>query len=268
MDAARSGGVGAKLREARERRGMTLRQIADATKISVAVLGALERNDISRLPGGIFSRAFVRSFATQVGLDPEATVQEFIGQFPHESVTAGHPTSHRVEDYEAVESEQRIASTMLRLVVMSAVVAGLVIYMSSTDRTPEPVGEPAAASPAASPAPLRGVEETVAPVAGVAVAPSATTVEDPMDRLQVSLLATGACWVVAVADGQRVIEREFQAGERQVLEVRRELVLTAGDAAALRVTLNGEDARLLGRAGQVVTVRVTLSNFKELLVSR
>src|SRR4029453_3435222 len=93
-----SGGFGARLRDARERRGISLRQIANATKISVAVLEALERNDISKLPGGIFGRAFVRSYASEVGLDPEATIQDFIAQFPHEKVTAGHPTSTQPED--------------------------------------------------------------------------------------------------------------------------------------------------------------------------
>ena len=51
-----SSGFGQMLREARERRGISLRQIANATKISVGVLEALERNDISKLPGGIFGR--------------------------------------------------------------------------------------------------------------------------------------------------------------------------------------------------------------------
>src|SRR5881296_4234404 len=94
------GDFGRNLREARERRGVSLRQIANTTKISVSALEALERNDISRLPGGIFSRAFVRSYALEVGLDPEKTIQEFIAQFPHDSVTAGHPTSVQVEDNE------------------------------------------------------------------------------------------------------------------------------------------------------------------------
>src|SRR5260370_42507817 len=91
---------GARLRDARERRGVTLRQIANATKISVSVLEALERNDISHLPGGIFGRAFVRSYAVEVGLDPEAIIQDFITQFPHDSVTQGHPTSEQTEDNE------------------------------------------------------------------------------------------------------------------------------------------------------------------------
>src|SRR5262249_62075406 len=96
-----AGGVGAKLRDARERRDLSLRQIANATKISIGALEALERNDISRLPGGIFSRAFVRSYAVELGLDPEPRIQEFIEQFPNDSVIAGHPTSDRAHDHQA-----------------------------------------------------------------------------------------------------------------------------------------------------------------------
>src|SRR5471030_370658 len=108
-----SSGFGSKLREARDRRGVTLREIANATKISVGVLEALERNDISRLPGGIFGRAFVRAYAVEVGLDPEETIQDFIAQFPNDSVTAGHPSSGRVEDNVAVESDRRTVATFI-----------------------------------------------------------------------------------------------------------------------------------------------------------
>lgn len=73
---------GGHLRQERERRGVSLREIAAATKISVSALEALERNQISRLPGGIFTRAFVRSYAAQIGLDPERTVDEFLDHFP------------------------------------------------------------------------------------------------------------------------------------------------------------------------------------------
>ena len=64
---ATEGDFGSRMRHAREQRGVSLRQIADATKISVSQLEALERNDVSRLPGGIFSRAFVRSYADERG---------------------------------------------------------------------------------------------------------------------------------------------------------------------------------------------------------
>lgn len=82
---------GIKMKRLREERGVSLRQIADVTRISVSVLEALERSDISRLPGGIYSRALVRSYALEVGLDPEETIRDFLSQFPHDSVTAGSP---------------------------------------------------------------------------------------------------------------------------------------------------------------------------------
>src|SRR5471032_2560973 len=130
------GDFGNRLREARERRGISLRQIANATKISVSVLEALERNDISRLPGGIFSRAFVRSYAVEIGLDPEETIQEFIAQFPHDSVTAGHPAivHKQVEDTVAHEADRRMATTFVRLIALSIPIAGVVLYFGIAGR--------------------------------------------------------------------------------------------------------------------------------------
>src|SRR5579862_1382756 len=120
------GDFGSRMRQTREQRGVSLRQIANATKISVSFLEALERNDIARLPGGIFSRAFVRSYAVEVGLDPEETIRDFIGQFPHNSVTAGHPTAEQTEDQEAAESNRRMATTFLRLALVSVPIAAVV----------------------------------------------------------------------------------------------------------------------------------------------
>src|SRR4029077_10306407 len=137
-----SSGLGQMLRDARERRGVSLRQIANATKISVAVLDALERNDISKLPGGIFGRAFVRSYAVEVGLDPEATIQVFIAQFPNDSVIAGHPTSDRGEDNVAVESDRQTAGTFVWLVAVAVPVAAGLLYFATLERK---AAEPSAA---------------------------------------------------------------------------------------------------------------------------
>ena len=78
----RSTDVGARLRVAREDRQISLREIAATTKISVSALEALEENDIEQLPGGIFTRAFVRAYAAEVGLDPEETMRDFFEQAP------------------------------------------------------------------------------------------------------------------------------------------------------------------------------------------
>lgn len=75
MTDARS--FGAWLRRERERRAVTLRAIADRTKVGAGLLEGLERGDISRWPGGIYRRAFVRAYAEAVGLDAELVLANF-----------------------------------------------------------------------------------------------------------------------------------------------------------------------------------------------
>jgi hypothetical protein len=82
------------------------------------------------------------------------------------------------------------------------------------------------------------------------------------------LSARRPCWVSATVDGQKKIERLMPAGDQQTVEVRREMVLTAGDATALSMTVNGADARPLGKAGDVVTVRINPTNFRDYLQAR
>src|SRR5215208_3913623 len=115
---------GGKLRLARERRGISLRQIAASTKIAVAVLEALERNDISKLPGGIFSRAFVRSYAIEVGLNPDETVREFLERFQAEPLPSTGTPAPIPEEESSFESQQRIARVVFVLALVSVPLIG------------------------------------------------------------------------------------------------------------------------------------------------
>jgi cytoskeleton protein RodZ len=277
-----SSGFGEKLRDARERRGVSLREISNATKISVGVLEALERNDISRLPGGIFGRGFVRSYAIAVGLDPEATIQDFITQFPNDSVTVGHPASDQVEDNEAVESSRRTAGTFVWLIAVSVPIVGVLLYFATLGRpaAPEPAPPQTVAAPApetrpvVEPAPPSASEPAAsAPSEAARLAPPASAAPSPApaassDRLTVALTVKRPCWVSATVDGKKAIERLLQAGDQQTLTVYRELVLTAGDASAIALQFNGADARPLGKSGDVVTARFNLTNFKDYLQAR
>ena len=79
---------GARLRAERERKQIALRTIADETKIKASLLEGLEHDDLSFWPGGLFRRAYVRSYARAVGLDPERIVSEFLEKYPEPEETA------------------------------------------------------------------------------------------------------------------------------------------------------------------------------------
>ena len=73
---------GARLRQQREERGIDLVTIAQQTKIKTALLEALERDDVSQWPSGLYRRAFFRAYARAIHLDPDAGVRQFLEAHP------------------------------------------------------------------------------------------------------------------------------------------------------------------------------------------
>jgi len=73
---------GARLRQQREARHVDLLAIATQTRIKLALLEALERDDLSHWPSGIFRRAYVRTYAEFIGLDPDVALREFLEIHP------------------------------------------------------------------------------------------------------------------------------------------------------------------------------------------
>ena len=73
---------GPNLRRMRIQKGVSLQHIANETNISEVLWSAMERNDFSRWPNGIFARAYIRDYAKMIGADPDATVDEFCRWFP------------------------------------------------------------------------------------------------------------------------------------------------------------------------------------------
>jgi transcriptional regulator with XRE-family HTH domain len=84
--------LGAWLRRERERAGVSLETIATRTKVARTLLESLERNDVSRWPGGIFRRSFVRGYATAVGLDADYVVALFVRAFPEQLAATASPS--------------------------------------------------------------------------------------------------------------------------------------------------------------------------------
>ena len=85
---------GAWLRSERERAGVSIEAIAAHTKVGRPLLLALERNDVSRWPAGIFRRSFVRGYADLVGIDPNLAVALFLRAHPDPPDTTGTAATH------------------------------------------------------------------------------------------------------------------------------------------------------------------------------
>lgn len=242
---------GGKLRQARERRGISLRQIATSTKIGVAALEALERNDISRLPGGIFSRGFVRSYAIEVGLDPEETVREFIERFNVEPPPSAAVYAPVPEEDTSFESQQRMAGVILKLVVVSLVLVAIILYFTLRNRGTATATELVRTDPPADAAPAL----TAAPAAPVPQTDPGTPGKTASFTLE--LHPVSDCWIKLIVDGAEIMSRIMPAGERATHTVRASAVLEVGNAAVFAYSINGRPGRVLGETGQVKKARIT-----------
>jgi transcriptional regulator with XRE-family HTH domain len=83
------------LKDVRERRGITLAEIAERSKVSEGLYAGLERADVSRWPTGIYRRSFFRTYALALGLPVDAALDDFVRLFPEDGdqrVTPGLTT--------------------------------------------------------------------------------------------------------------------------------------------------------------------------------
>ena len=93
--------------------------MADATKLGVRTLEALERNHVEKLPPGIFRRAVVRAYAREVGLDPEDTLRVFLARYPDDLPPPG-PSVGPIADAEPRPA--RVSPLVLVGLVLAAIV--------------------------------------------------------------------------------------------------------------------------------------------------
>ncbi len=271
-------GVGARLRAARERRQLTLGAIATTTKIPRLTLEAIEHEAWTRIPGGIFTRAYVRTFAGEVGLDPDEAVQQFLAEVPE--------ATEDLPFFVEKGAPPRRFRGLLTWGLAAAVVAlGAVAAWPPVSRW---MAGPGAGGHALMSAPATGVggaedgEDTrqalpaaatlvyePAPDAEAATAPSPVDEADPADRvderISIVIEPRADCWVSASVDGALQFARLVRAGERQTLEAASVVVMQVGNAGALDYTVNGQPGRALGAEGKVVTARIDLETVHEFI---
>jgi len=242
---------GEKLRREREMRGISLREIADGTKISVRFLQALEEDRTGVLPGGLFPRAFVKQYALFLGLDPERAVADFVAQH-------GEPAPERRAP--VVPSPPRVSLTPGQILLG---VLALVVIVVLFRRPGEPEYRRAKVDPTPTPV---AAAPAVLPTDRVYPSPSLPPAAVPADGIVITMTAQQECWVEVRADGQTVVNRVLTEGESQTFEARGEIVLSVGNAGGLQLRVNDQPALPLGRSGEVrKNIVITRQNLPSLV---
>jgi hypothetical protein len=264
-DSAAARSFGEELRRERELRQISLREVAEATKINLRFLEALENNDFDTLPGGFFVRGFIKAFARHIGVNEEAMVNAYLLELGRQRgraaasadptpPPASEPPPPKAPASAATGSAARgsvlpgASSGAARAVIVGASLLaflGVAFLLWSTVRQ---MGAGAARAPEAAPTagPASGAEE-------VAAAAPAGLREPPPPTLSVELGVRRRSWVRVLCDGSELVNRTLDGGARRSFECRDEVSLSASEAQALEVRINGRALELPGSPGERLT---------------
>lgn len=133
------GQFGDELRSEREARGIALEEITAATKVSARHLAALEREDFKLLPGGVFNKGIVRSYARVVGLDQDDWVSRYLSAYQQSGAVTDDDASWtefannvhqaRISGRDAAGDRLRWAGVLLLLLILVIVAYFVFAYV-------------------------------------------------------------------------------------------------------------------------------------------
>lgn len=254
-------GIGEELRRERTRQGLTLEEVSRRTKIPVRSLEAIEGNAFDRLPGIIFTRNFVRLYATDLKLNPDSMIAR-LPKFDLESAPLPDPPKTEQKD----RWDPRVIAALtsvLWLVTAGAAGTGAWYYynhygrhlISIVSAAPPPKSQPiqkqvtpSSPPPQTVPAESNEAETTAENSAGEF---------DTTRPVQVILTARDVVWVQVSADGRTAFVGTLHPNDTKTIKADAQVRVLTGNAGGLDISLNGKPLDPLGTKGQTRVVRLT-----------
>jgi len=275
-------------------RGVPLEEIASATKISVRSLQALEAEEFSKLPGGIFTRSFIRAYAKYLGLDEETVIGEYQAVAP----PSGDADLSRLSPSKPKSPTEKSRTPIWGLLFALALLAGGFAVYRYSHRLVESQGTglrhlSAAPAPSAtqtppvtttaagaqvlpgtvtgsgtdagpgSATPATSDPSKIVPAAG-ATTPTAASGAGTDAGLTLQVAATEQAWVAVEADGKSAMNRILKPNDIHTFKARDSFDVFTGNAEGIILTLNGETLKPLGRRKEDKKVHLTRDDLKNL----
>ena len=232
-------GIGARLRSARERSGLTLEQAAQRLHLTTVVVSALEAEDFASLGAPIYVKSYLGRYAELLGESPEA-LQQLLAA----SVVIPQPDLTRVPRAAAIGSRLGGPTAAAAAAGTGAVIVLSLAWWgwSRHHATALPAGTPATTSAAAGPAapPTRAVPAVQPTAAGLGAAARPTGAVASQGAVSITLQFSAPCWVeVDDATGRRLYQAVAPAGAVHAFAGAAPLHVVLGYAPGVTLAVNG-----------------------------
>ncbi|WP_003541287.1 helix-turn-helix domain-containing protein [Desulfotomaculum nigrificans] len=236
--------IGETLRKARTEKGYSLEFLEESTKIRAKYLEALENEKFDVLPGQVYAKAFLRTYAKYLNLDVDEIMAEFNQrQNKEEPVEVSAP-----------EPEPQIngSSKKWRYLVAGLAIVSLFAFKSYYGAGGHPEGNKPTLPKTTQQQTAENKTNQTNP--SQAVKPE-TQGQQSVQGVRVVLKVTdNQSWMRVVADGNTVFTGMVNPGEMKDFQAQEKILLHVGNAGAVEVNVNGKDLGRLGKNGQVVQI--------------
>jgi cytoskeleton protein RodZ len=279
--------IGRLLEHRRKERGLTLEEVEQATKIRKRYLTGLERENYAILPDAVYARGFLKTYANYLGLDGEALSRRLKSSIRTRRERGIDYDPNPESDFEKPlitpsglrgAQKRKVTTsaivTLLVAVLALAAVIGALYFVGRGAQVSKERNPPSGESPPRQEqqnvagrenAPEAGSTKEVAGgskgTAGEAEKPTVSKQSAPPDTLRVLVSVTELpSWILIRTDGTTAYEQVAQPGFSQTFEAEQQLYIKSGNAGAVRVEINGQDAGALGGSGEIVARTYTLKS--------
>ncbi|MBI5817884.1 MAG: DUF4115 domain-containing protein [Verrucomicrobia bacterium] len=252
--------IGQQLREARERKKISLETAAQGTKIKGEYLAAMEADQFDRIEAPVYVRGFLRIYGQYLGIDSKPLVNQFSNlrsPEPAAPVEPPKPIIHRPigkTSTSVLPEPQTPLSPMLLLALLSVVVCVLLVIWAVWavfGGSGQPKGEPKPTDkPAASSVPAKVAAESYLKPKGVGPALIIEPPRKPAHTL--TLRADESCEVTVTVDGAVLFRQPMPKGEVRKFDANRSIKIKVNDGNAVHVWYDQKDMGKLGRRRELV----------------
>jgi cytoskeleton protein RodZ len=254
--------IGEILQAKRKEKGLSLEEIEQATKIRMRYLAAIEAGDLSALPGMVYARGFIKSYADYLGLDGHALLEQYGTE---SQASDSEPQAEKSSSTAAPSPAGTKKSNLWSQMAMGLGVLGImmIVYLVVAHRSnPQP-----APTPPQTPATQQKTADVqTVPPTGTAAKPDAdhqkeSVKQTPLeavskkqghsfyqvkgDDITLQVSATrGNNWLQVVADGKVIASETLPQGSSRTYHATSQLDLITGNSPAIDVTVNGQPVTL------------------------
>jgi cytoskeletal protein RodZ len=242
--------VGQELKKERELRGVSLKEIADTTKINMRYLRALEEDNFDMLPGNFFIKSIIKAYAGYIGLDEDVILDHF-----------HHTIQTKKEEIEEQPREETAPTEVPRKFKLFLRIAGYSIILITA---------------------FFIIFFLVKGKNSVSISESTSTTEllfqskfsdlilnsiNPSDGMILEMTFHQETWIEIFTDGKLYYSGLKHPGEQLFSTAENEFLIHLGNAGGFTYSINGVPGEPLGKPWQVIkNLRITTKNYKQYFI--